>query len=190
MDVQIPPLREVEPSSMSLPLSPLGRFSQVEILEARVHLRLRIPWQLPWIKPLRGFLAWQLVAACEMAEQIAPRKTKDWLDRYAASADDVTILDGDFAANADTFLNTTAHELARVYPRPAISICCPNDSISESLDEFAQLLDISLSLRGLAGIENSSTDTQAAVRLLGSVGILDDVFGNFLTDAAYRARDL
>ena len=154
-----------------------------------------MPWSLPWtISALRAAIAWELAACCEQWQRLVPRLTGQELNTYwrEYAGDDFRWLDGNFSKNAERILERIADDLSRVHPRPILVVTGPDntDEDREALNEFSRLLniDIDYECKSLPG--QTPEEDKAAVRLLGSAGIVNADMGQVFIRAANETGDI
>src|SRR5215217_2092767 len=101
---------------MPLLVSPLHTFSSTSFEQNQVHLRLEMPWPLPWsVGALRTALGWEVAASCEEHQQLIPRLTSETLNSLTDlqnEMDDYRWLDGTFSRNADRILARIVEDIS------------------------------------------------------------------------------
>lgn len=179
---------------MALPQSPLHIFSSSVEVDGQIRVELQMPWPVPWaIGALRTAIAWELAACCEQWQRLAARVTNQELEPYKREfeSDHFRWLDGTFNKNADRILDHIADELSRVQPRPILVITGPeqSDGDREALNELGRLLNIEIKFEEKFLPDDTSDDAKAAVRLLGSAGLINANTGSMLIQAVHKVGD-
>ncbi|MFL6336016.1 MAG: tetratricopeptide repeat protein [Pyrinomonadaceae bacterium] len=178
---------------MPLLESPLHVFSNATFEQNQVHLRLEMPWPLPWgVGALRTALAWELAASCERHQQLIPRLTSNALNSLAdlkTEISDYGWLDGAFSRNADRILARIAEDISRVQPKPTMTIIgpLPDAEDLEALGELGEYLGIVVNCTAKPPDGVTTAEAEAALSLLGSAGLVNVGLGKMLIRAAEEA---
>jgi tetratricopeptide (TPR) repeat protein len=171
---------------MALLEGPLHIFSSATFEQNQVHLRLKMPWGLPWsLGSLRTALAWELAASCEQYQQLIPWQTNETLSSLTnlkAEISDYSWLDGDFSRNADRILARIADDLLRVQPKPVVEIVgpTPDEESLKALNELGTYLGLTINCTNESLPEATTAETKAALCLLGSMGLVNVELGRML----------
>src|SRR5437870_3550867 len=180
---------------MLLP-GPLQDFSRSTHDRGQVIVPIRVPCQLTFIiEVCRAALAWEIVSACEKAEQTLARQAQASIHtsiRSELGINDGRWLDGAFSRAASRIIECIATDLSRVHPRPVVLLTCPDLSEEDTaaLDNLGQLLNISIRANKTCLVDNTeSPDKVLAAYLLGTSGIVNNDLLLFLAKAADNAQD-
>ncbi len=180
---------------MPLLESPLHIFSRATFEQGQVHLKLEMPWALPWgVGALRTALAWELAVSCEQHQQLIPRLTSESLNSLTnlkTEISDYRWLDGAFSRNADRVLARIKDDVLRVQPRPIVEIVgsTPDTESIEALNDLGKYLELAVNCTSKSLPDTATTEAKAALCLLGSAGLVNAELGRMLIEAANEVGD-